>query len=131
MKKTTISILLVLTLMFTAFICGMYVGRNSPYAQLQLQSSAMQSSSPETSSNASSGPEQIPTSSVSVFPININTATAETLQLLPEIGPARAQAIIEYRAQIGQFKSLDDLLQVNGIGEKILDKITPYITLGG
>ena len=131
MKKSTISILLVLTLMFTAFICGMYVGRNSPYAQLQLQSSAAESPSPETSSNTPSDSQQIPTSSVSVFPININTATAETLQLLPDIGPARAQAIIEYRAQIGQFKSLDDLLQVKGIGDKILEKISPYITLGG
>ena len=131
MKKSTISILLVLTLMFTAFICGMYVGSNSPYAQLQLHNSAVESISPDTSSSIPSGSEQIPTSSVSVFPININTATAETLQLLPDIGPARAQAIIEYRTQIGQFKALTDLLQVNGIGEKILDKITPYITLGG
>ena len=117
--------------MFTAFICGMYVGRNSPYAQLQLQSFAVGSTSPGTSSSVPSGSEQIPSSTVSVFPININTATAEMLQLLPDIGPARAQAIIEYRAQIGQFKSLDDLLQVKGIGDKILEKITPYITLGG
>ena len=131
MKKSTISILLVLTLMFTAFICGMYVGRNSPYAQLQLHNSTVESTSPETSSSIPSGSEQIPTSSVSVFPININTATAETLQLLPDIGPARAQAIIEHRAQIGQFTSLDELLQVKGIGDKILEKIKPYITLGG
>ena len=131
MKKSTISILLILTLMFTAFICGIYVGRNSPYAQLHLQSSTVESSPLEISSSIPSGSEQIPSSTVSVFPININTATAEMLQLLPDIGPSRAQAIIDYRTNNSEFKALTDLLLVDGIGEKILEKITPYITLGG
>ena len=117
--------------MFTAFICGIYVGRNSPYAQLHLQSSTAESSPLEISSSIPSGSEQIPSSTVSVFPININTATAEMLQLLPDIGPSRAQAIIDYRTNNSEFKALTDLLLVDGIGEKILEKITPYITLGG
>ena len=131
MKKSAISILLVLTLMFTAFICGMYVGRNCPYAQLHLQTSTVHSTSQETFPNIPSSSEQIPSSTGSVFPININTATAEMLQLLPDIGPARAQAIIDYRTEISEFKVLSDLLLVDGIGVKILEKITPYITLGG
>ena len=64
-----------------------------------------------------------------VFPININTATAEELDLLPEIGPVLAQRIVAYRNAFGDFESIEDLLRVNGIGEKTLDKIRDYITV--
>ena len=127
MKKVTISVLLVLTLMFVAFICGMYVGRNSPYAQLQLNSSSTSStlSTDPTSTNPNASDTK-PT-----FPININTATAQELDLLPDIGPVRAQAIVDYRTKYGPFQEFSDLLNVKGIGKEILSKITPYITLGG
>ena len=50
-------------------------------------------------------------------PLNLNTATAEQLEELPGVGPATAQAIIEYRKEHGPFRSVDDLLEVRGIGE--------------
>jgi competence protein ComEA len=63
-------------------------------------------------------------------PININTATAQELAQLPGIGPSTAQKIVEYRQQIGKFKSIEQLLDVPRVGTLTLQRITPYITLG-
>ena len=55
--------------------------------------------------------------------VNINTADAGTLaRELDGIGPAKAQAIVEYRQANGPFKSPEDLLKVQGIGERVLDQ---------
>ncbi|GIV18335.1 MAG: competence protein ComEA [Armatimonadota bacterium] len=61
--------------------------------------------------------------------ININTASAEQLESLPGVGPATARAIIEYRKQNGGFSSIDELLDVRGIGPKKLEQIRPYVTV--
>ena len=63
--------------------------------------------------------------------ININTATADQLELLPGIGASRAQAVIEARKRVGGFEQVDDLLAVKGIGEASLEKLKPFITLDG
>ncbi len=62
--------------------------------------------------------------------ININTASAETLETLPHIGPTLAQRIVAYRAQHGPFQSIDDLVAVKGIGPNLLDDIRDLITVG-
>ena len=54
--------------------------------------------------------------------ISINKATVVELQTLPGIGEAKAMAIIEFRERTGPFQSVDDLLQISGIGEKTLEK---------
>lgn len=61
--------------------------------------------------------------------VAINTATAEQLESLPGIGPALAQRIIEHRRQHGPFKSVDELLNVKGIGQKKLEALRPYVKL--
>ena len=61
--------------------------------------------------------------------VNINTADAEELETLTGIGPALAQAIIDYRAGHGAFRSADDLLLVKGIGEAKLEGFRAEITL--
>ena len=63
-------------------------------------------------------------------PLNLNTATAEELETLPGIGPVLAQRIVEHRAAHGAFTSVEELLQVEGIGEAKLDNIRGSITLG-
>ena len=56
-------------------------------------------------------------------PVNINTADAKTLaKELDGIGPAKAQAIVDYRQKNGTFKTADDLLKVDGIGAKVLEQ---------
>lgn len=66
---------------------------------------------------------------VAVEIININTATSQQLQSLDGIGEAYAQRIIEYREANGVFDSIDELVNVKGIGEKRLENIRPFIKL--
>lgn len=61
--------------------------------------------------------------------ININEASSEELQTLPGIGEVIAENIIEYREENGDFQYEDELLNVEGIGEKKYDKIMDYITV--
>jgi competence protein ComEA len=63
------------------------------------------------------------------FPINLNTATAEQLEAIPGIGPVLAQRIIEYRQTHGRFQSVDELLEVRGIGSKRLENMRPYVVV--
>jgi len=63
--------------------------------------------------------------------VNINTATQdEFIALHKGLGPAKAQAIIDYRKANGPFKSVDDLKHVKGIGAKRLEKLRPELTVG-
>ena len=59
--------------------------------------------------------------------ININTASLETLCTLPGIGTSKANNIINYRLNNGFFITIEDILQVNGIGEELFNKIKDYI----
>lgn len=63
--------------------------------------------------------------------VDINSATAEQLDALKGVGPAKAKAIIEYRAKNGPFKSVDDLENVKGFGKKTIDGFRADVTLGG
>ncbi|MEA3548404.1 MAG: helix-hairpin-helix domain-containing protein [Thermodesulfobacteriota bacterium] len=60
--------------------------------------------------------------------ININTADQSTLESINGIGPAKAQAIIEYRNH-EKFETVDDLMKVKGFGEKSMEKIRNEITV--
>lgn len=62
-------------------------------------------------------------------PMNLNTATAEELQVLPGIGEVLAQRIVAYREQIGGFRNLEQLLEVNGIGTVKYAGIVPMLYL--
>ena len=59
--------------------------------------------------------------------LNINTASAEELQTLPNIGAEMAQRIVDYRSQNGNFTSVDTLQNVKGIGAKTLEKLRPFV----
>ena len=62
--------------------------------------------------------------------VNINTATAEELATLNGIGKAKAEAIVDHRTTHGNFANVEDLTKVKGIGDKIIEKIKPEITVG-
>jgi competence protein ComEA len=61
--------------------------------------------------------------------VDLNTADVAELETLPGIGPATAQAIVDYRAEVGRFSSIDELLDVPGIGEAKLAQIYDLVTV--
>lgn len=61
--------------------------------------------------------------------VPLNTAAAEELEMLPGIGPVLAERIVRYRQEHGPFQSVDDLLQVEGIGEKTVEKLRDRVVL--
>jgi competence protein ComEA len=62
-------------------------------------------------------------------PVDLNQADQAALEAIPGIGPVKAAAILEYRAQIGSFSSIDQLLEVSGIGPATLESMRPYVTV--
>ena len=62
--------------------------------------------------------------------IDINKAETEELMLLPLVGEGRAEDIIEYREENGDFSRIEDIMQVSGIGEKTFEEIKEQITVG-
>ena len=65
----------------------------------------------------------------SVFPIKINTATSEELQLIPNIGPSTAKLILDYRNEYGTIISFRELLSIDGIGEKTVEILEEYCVI--
>lgn len=152
MKNSTTSLLVAVTLAFAAFVGGYCLGRNTAGVNVELSAYTTTTSSavadalsssvlsttadfPAPTIESTSPPESAspsestsPTESTSSL-ININTATLEELDRLPNIGPVIAQRIIDYRTEYGDFQSVYDLLDVKGIGEKTLEKILDLITI--
>jgi competence protein ComEA len=70
------------------------------------------------------------TSSAKAAPlVNLNTATTADLEKLPGIGPAMAARIVEYRQKNGTFKKAEELMNIQGIGEKVFLKLKPLVTV--
>lgn len=69
------------------------------------------------------------TQSDTVFPININTATATELIAVPELGQTLADRIVKYREENGSFDSVDDLKAIEGIGDGRVSKWRDYLAV--
>src|SRR5512140_2182305 len=63
--------------------------------------------------------------------VDLNTASKAELDSVKGIGPVKAQAIIDYRTKNGPFKSVDDLKNVKGFGDKTVSKMRSELTVGG
>jgi len=61
--------------------------------------------------------------------VNLNTASEAELEALPEVGPVTAQAILAWRTEHGGFTSVEELLEVDGIGDATLGQLAPYVTV--
>lgn len=116
MKKAQIALIAV-TAAFICVLLGFFIGRNfTGKVTLYSESGTVSAGS---SVSQSSGK------------LDVNTATAAQLQMLPGIGEVLAQSIIDYRRENGPFASTDELMNVAGIGTKRLEEILDYITVGG
>ena len=129
MKKPRIPVLLFLTIIFAAFTVGFFLGRN------QRQNTLSVSVANSCLAVPTSEPETIPIQSEDVFrvsfPVSLNEANKEELMALPGIGEVLAQRIIDYRTENGRFAVPEELLNVDGVGEKRLEEIMELITIGG
>ena len=114
MKKTC-GILIGITCIFFVLLAGVFIGRNFSDSYISIRTDG---TAPSTST-----PDEQP---VNDGRIDINSASLQQLQLLPGIGETLAQRILDYREEHGAFASVDDLLNVSGIGEKKLEQIRPY-----
>ncbi|HVL64921.1 MAG TPA: ComEA family DNA-binding protein [Actinomycetota bacterium] len=61
--------------------------------------------------------------------VNVNTADAAALEVIPGIGPVKAAAIVAHREEHGPFRAIDALLEVTGIGPATLEQLRPHVTL--
>ncbi len=116
-KKTEILLPIILTILFCIGLIIMLCVYSQPSHYDGVSLSQLQF--PENNHNTTNGK------------ININTADADALDILPAIGPKLANRIIAYREANGPFQCPEDLLNVYGIGQTTLDKISPFITTGG
>ncbi len=79
-------------------------------------------------SQSDSGNQNDQEASVS-YPLNLNTCTAEELMTISGIGEVKASAIIEYREYLGGYTSVEQIKNIKGIGDKVYEKISPYLTV--
>ena len=129
MRKHSISVLLVITIIFGAFTIGFFLGRNQKedtiavYVPKELVTVPIKVQ--ETAPPVTEEPMVIS------FPISINEADKEEIMALPGIGEVLADRIIEFRNTHGDFSSPEELLNVEGVGKKRLEEIMDLITVGG
>ena len=86
----------------------------------------------ETAVTGGAPPGPAPVAGASPSPaaaIDLNTADQTTLETIPDVGPVTAQAIIAYRTEVGSFESIEQLLEVSGIGPATLETMRPYVTV--
>lgn len=129
MKKQPIYLLFLAGALFAGITLGFFLGRNLTRGDVIVSLPESMYTEPTQVSTAASvettGAEEVS------FPLDINQADSETLQALPGIGEVLAGRIIAYRDENGPFSSPDQLMNVEGIGEKRLEAILDYITIGG
>lgn len=130
MRKPKIPALLVITILFVVFLIGFFLGRNQNSREIVL-SSLPKEFVTEPSVFSETDSSQAEETVIITFPISINQADKAEFMALPGIGEVLAQRIVDYRDKNGSFSSPEELLNVEGIGERRLEEIIDMITIGG
>lgn len=129
MRKPKYSPLVIFTLMFMAFTLGFLMGRMTHRTAITVNVPVSMLTEPTRAPKKV--PDAVPPAIRVTFPIDINRANKEMLMQLPGIGEVMAQRIIDYRDKHGAFSTVEELLNVDGMGMKKLDKIWDLIMIGG
>lgn len=112
---------------------GMLLGRMSAGGVVRIQTERPTvHSEPDSRTDTVTGtPEQASPEEPEnpAFPVNLNTATEDELTQLPRIGPTLAERIIAYREEVGRIITPEQLLEIDGIGEKTLEAIRGLVTV--
>ncbi len=122
-----------LTLVLAALLCLLFglslllLPGAGTAAPTEIQATA---SIPERTLTGGDDADRLPTELLPGEKLDLNTATAAQLQLLPGIGEKLSAAIVAWREEQGPFKKVEELLQVPGIGEKRLAEIRDLVTAG-
>ena len=133
-RKPNISILALITLLFVVFLMGYFLGLNQRKSQITVSVSKEMTIEPQEVLQMETVDVITDSSDMAteyILPVAINHAGIDLLTTLPGIGISLAQNIIAYRETHGDFTSIEDLLNVEGIGQKRLDEIQDYIVIGG
>lgn len=131
MKKPQIPILILVTVVFAAFTLGFFLGRNQDQNPVQL-SVLPQMTAPRNPTVPTETEDPPDSREPTVhFPIDLNSATMEELMALPGIGETYARRILDYREKNGPYRAVEELLNVDGIGESRLESIYDLVTIGG
>ena len=125
--KKPVNILVAVTCVFAAFLGGFYIGRKTNRAPVHIYQITPAAEAQEEEDLAEEAAEE--TAPAVTFPLNINTATVTDLDALPGIGPVLAQRIVDYRTAHGNYRAVEELLKVNGIGDAKLMEILELITV--
>lgn len=133
MKNTGTFWLVLILCASLAFTAGLFIGRNANHTDISFCYPVNGTTLPGDTS-ATTVPEgtTLPQSGESITGlVNINTATVLELQTLPGIGEVIAQRIVDYREKNGNYQTVQDIANVDGIGAKRLEAILDLITVGG
>ena len=128
MRKPHFSMLVLVTLIFVCYTCGYFHGISQRKSQITVS----------VTKEIPTKPQQIVFKEITAekereagFPISINHAQKDDLMTLPGIGDVLAQRILDYREIHGKFTSVEELLNIEGIGEKRLEELLDLIVIGG
>ena len=136
MKKAVSYLLPALTALVLVFTVGFYLGRNMSVSAVNLSVPEPVPAVTVPKPANTESPAEIPeftavTETIPMFPININTAQLHELMILPGIGEKIAARIIAYREANGPYRAVEELMNVEGIGEKRMEQLLDLVTIGG